>query len=719
MPGLRAGCRILSVATGPNASGYRGFARASVLVECDATALPAEINPSLRPEIHIGSGGLAVLFPGGTPAILAPVAGSAGTAFQGAAEIGGQNIPVSLWLHDPPDADGSFAPNLAGRVLLGGGTPVAFDARWAESPPSGNIYLCQEAHPNGDAASNLKVVSFGPVASLRQDDFSPCIVEMSLPRFIADRLDGGEYELQLNGQNVDLVERPSLLPAAPPLPSGWRSYAVASGDGDSPRVFALADGLEGRECCPAACLDEGTGLSFVIQPAGGGDAVIRAGITVNPAPAPARFPAHVSQMPWDSNGNGFNIMAAPQRVRCDGGGDPEPGSFEGMMYAWYRILFPGHGARMLAKARELHVEIRLEGLWFDFDNWDVTHHWDRDRQLGRDPLVRIDDGDLTPPGAAQALYSALYDLFYGSWGGQHVRWAVAREENPIVGDEDMEALQELATTGQMKFIADTLAVAELAGQVSLSLVNEAGDWALSLPEAVDQWNEGRHGAATVQALATVLPFVSGRVARLGGRLSCFGPGGDLFREIGPEGLRAIESVCETCLDVNARAARRVEAMRVLRPAIESGDIDEALIRSLWESGHLVLPEGACYKELAKGLGPRPAGCKAHHFLPVQTGGKLAPGMRNLQLDFLQRGLDPNDASFGLWVPDHFHDMILHGNQSRWGPGGPWNFQWVKFFETNPGASAIDVLGFMNNLKAKIRDTSKTIDEIDWEYFPET
>ena len=94
---------------------------------------------------------------------------------------------------------------------------------------------------------------------------------------------------------------------------------------------------------------------------------------------------------------------------------------------------------------------------------------------------------------------------------------------------------------------------------------------------------------------------------------------------------------------------------------------------------------------------------------------------NLELEFLKRGLDPNDGTIaGRLLPKSFHDNVIHGGKKKveFGSGGAWNYQWKMFF-TQEGAeslTATDVLNFMEELVELTSDPAlKSVWDVNWPY----
>jgi hypothetical protein len=69
--------------------------------------------------------------------------------------------------------------------------------------------------------------------------------------------------------------------------------------------------------------------------------------------------------------------------------------------------------------------------------------------------------------------------------------------------------------------------------------------------------------------------------------------------------------------------------------------------------------------------------------------------------------------------------LIHGNirgigKSQWGDGngsgGPFNYQWWKFFDDNKDATSSEILSFVDDLVEATSDlTARTLDDIAWPY----
>ncbi len=95
---------------------------------------------------------------------------------------------------------------------------------------------------------------------------------------------------------------------------------------------------------------------------------------------------------------------------------------------------------------------------------------------------------------------------------------------------------------------------------------------------------------------------------------------------------------------------RFQKMQKLGPLIQNGSISQEAVEFIYTETK-ILTESR--NQLASNLGTKPTGnYVAHHYLPVYYS-------KNLELKFLQAGLDPNDTRFGTWMDEGFHQRI-HG-----------------------------------------------------------
>jgi hypothetical protein len=84
--------------------------------------------------------------------------------------------------------------------------------------------------------------------------------------------------------------------------------------------------------------------------------------------------------------------------------------------------------------------------------------------------------------------------------------------------------------------------------------------------------------------------------------------------------------------------------------------------------------------------------------------------------FLQAGVDPNWKEYGKLLQYDFHRELHGAGLSGWEEGGPWNYQWFRWFRENPTAKKADVDGFLKILRSIIEE-KVPVDEMDWIYRP--
>jgi hypothetical protein len=104
------------------------------------------------------------------------------------------------------------------------------------------------------------------------------------------------------------------------------------------------------------------------------------------------------------------------------------------------------------------------------------------------------------------------------------------------------------------------------------------------------------------------------------------------------------------------------------------------------------PRADLIGNLTDKYGSRPKGSIAQHDCPVSS--RQNP---NLELKFLQAGLDPNAAELGRWVPKATHDKWHSGK--GFGSGGPFLKVWREFFDDLPEATAEEILDFLGRIRS--------------------
>ena len=533
--------------------------------------------------------------------------------------------------------------------------------------------------------ANTGILSIANIDNPKTDQrgcVQPFVVRLTVPNIFRDYWlqPGGAAKITLNGTPVSWIEFPGFIPD-PELPVGSCQLYVA--EGNVPRVFALSDSLEGTSPTPSGSI---SALQFQVCITN-----LQQGnnfLTFNPDVVLATAALQ------NQSAAGFGALPAPLN---------DPAYFESQTWNWFDVLYGDFGQRLKTAAlSSAQVQILFnQSLWLSFDHWKLEYYQTDDYNAGKRPILLLDNNGLkNPVKAAQAIYTALYQMFFVNFlTAQAIVNMHPAQTIPAGMDPDDAAYFEEVASFRFVRLGDALGKAEFAGELALSL-NEGANIALSLSQATTEWQEGKRVAPAITASMAVIPFAF-KFAKLASKgVDIHMPNGDILT-FAPE----ITDVAARGFDLLNRG-NRVEAMRVLRPLIESDQITGQMIGDLWDYKWLATKERkAATRELERRITEvtgqtKPNNWVAHHDLNFATGGN-DPSLMNLQLNFLKRGLDCNDAAIGglagRFVPADFSQKVLHYTTKAM-PRSAWNFQWEHFFVDNPTATSQDIIAFMKQLQ---------------------
>jgi hypothetical protein len=311
-------------------------------------------------------------------------------------------------------------------------------------------------------------------------------------------------------------------------------------------------------------------------------------------------------------------------------------------------------------------------LW-DATDWDGYHIKNTDQRHENAALpciIQIDDDFPSAIHAAQALLHAIAE----------VRTTVWRSNFNNTGDPiaDYNAM-----FGRMGVALDNAAT---AGQIGLGLLNEAGDWVLTVPEIVGSVQDGKYKQATALSAAMIIPFLASAVIKKGIGLKIRGRNGELI-EMTDEVLEALATAQSIARNSNSAAAWRVESLKILRPLLQSGQMSREMMKKLLDLEFFKVTKSQSYyylQKLHKTSGnPNLIG---HHDLPIAI---------EFEENFLLAGLDPND--FGRPVDSGTHAK-WHDNKDV-ASGGCFNAVWRDFFVNNEKATAQQILAHLDLIRS--------------------
>ncbi len=589
------------------------------------------------------------------------------------------------------------------------GEPDRIIGLWQESGGTYSVSTLYEV--DGANRSTLYVAGTTPLSSSPEDDLQPFVVRLTVPDSIADQMlePDAWLKLKLFDQDVTLVEDDTFIPDDEPS-AGMKHLYIASSN--KPKLYAFVEEFKGSLAPNEAFDDEEFRLELVTS---SNDEVVydaSAGVELQPTQqqqSAARLDRTLENAPRFASLNTTPLMmpnfAIAQSGGSTGGGNYSPEE----VLTWFKFLFGRYGEELLdAYTGTITVEPLDNLIPWHWKRYRVENWMQSDANDGKALIIRLDNDQKSAVQAAQALFFAFQDC--RSWLARYdFNLAVFDGvlQDAINGDADGADLYNAYYQGNIAPIAEALGDCALAGEIGLSIANVGADVVFTLNDVATHAQAGQwKQAGTTLAMGAV--FV-GPVMKLAKRT-----GKKVVIESLEGTFEITARVQEALIDVTG-AANRAEKMAKLRPLVASGDLGDDFIRWAYENTALLTESRGQLRRalLAKVDGRQPAKAAAHHYLPIHYS-------EDLELKFLMTGLDPNDVSLGTWMDKKFH-LRIHGkglSGQGWGPGGPWNYQWRRFFATAAQTrTAEEVMDFLDELKAVISDATKPVDEMDWPHRP--
>jgi hypothetical protein len=723
---LSGGIQTVSVQTSDNEAGNHGVGAAYIIVGKNRP-LQQTVADSFKPKITLHeplSGNttdtITLQFPGHASVILTEAEPGA-NYFTGTAQVNNTPQTAGVRIKSEASLNPSSADSFAAVVVIGSANKSYYEGWWRESGPDTGEFLCEEFHPAGNGSELFYIDTIKPSELGAVGFVQPFVTRFTAPPIFKTLIsEDGPLKLTLNGEEIPLVAKPGFIPDDD---SADHLYVAKD---SNPRLFTAFEEAEGTPLAPGGIISE---QKFKIELQKRGDDTVV----------------------WDQDHT--IVHAPPPFLHMEAGSivpEPEPAidpstltlaEFEQEMLVYYFVLFGEYGGRLYNEASDLGVTLRYGNVWFDFDNWDIDNYLQGAYNEGKRPVIILDRADLkTPARAANALFAALHHLFHSYFTAAEIQQRTPPPEpSPYFSAEDAALYQELSQ-GRYDRIGQALGDIAFALEMGISIASPATGVVLSVSHISDAWRDGETTSAYAQAALLLLPLAAKFAVRAGKpltvRLGRFADGVDFV--IPPTASKELITALQTIA-----SGERVVAMRQLRPLIENGEVSADWIELWYKAGWLkftvkkkgvLITEGVAigdpYKVLEKGilqrqgLAVKPASTRTHHDLALGT--HSVNGVEvDLTLEFLKRGIDPNDGMIaGRFMDIELHRLI-HGNirgigKSQWGDGngsgGPFNYQWWKFFDDNKDATSSEILSFVDDLVEATSDlTARTLDDIAWPY----
>ncbi len=505
-------------------------------------------------------------------------------------------------------------------------------------------------------------------------------------------------KLKLFEEGVDLIDDTPGIQSEQ-APTGSKFLYIAANN--APRLFAILSNYAGT-LAPQAAFDEGC---FRVQLVRRQDGFLlynaTPSIDFEPAPPSPSAPQAAPFAPG---------IASPETSPSGAGGYTVD-----QVTCWFKFLFGGYGERLLNTYIGLGGTIELDSL-SHLTNWHgyTVKNWkDSDRNAGRKPVIVIDSQQKTVVHAAKALFFAM-DEFRSPWARYDFNIGVTDRAfaEALTGDASIDDAIREFNRGHIVVLGEALGDCVTAAEIGLSLAAEPANWIFTLSDAADRARAGKYGEAGVMLGVGVI--LTGPVMKVAKR-----SGKTIVIHSVDSTLVISGKLRDVLVDVTDKMPR-YKVMERLVPLLESGELTEDAIAFIYHNSKLLAePRTRLEANLIAAGKPRPKGCVPHHMLPIIPNELREP----MELTFLKRGLDPNDAKFGQWLRKDIHDKI-HGVGSAgqgWGAGGAWNYQWKRYFEDNAKTGEAEVRTFLDTLRGVLDDVianpSRSLLDYDWPYKP--
>jgi hypothetical protein len=585
----------------------------------------------------------------------------------------------------------------------GSGNTEQIMGRWLETAVNSRHFNVSTFGEWNDGDRSLLFISgTSPLNSSPENFLEPFVVRVTVPESVATALqdNDGWLALKLFGQDVTLIEKNDFVPDDAPA-SGMKHLYIASGN--DPKLFAILQEFKGT-LAPQAAFDEQAFRTELVTRAD--DKVV--------FDAVPSIELEVSQSGQQQARMERILLGGPQYASED----PVPGEdnkqtagyyTKANVLVWFNFLYGKYGHYLLEGYTETGGTIELADMnrALDWDGFKVENWMDLDAQAGRNLKITIDKDHKTAVQAAMALFDAINDA-NGMLGRYDLKVKMATAFNQAMADDpegaDLYNQLKAHNTQQVK---DLGGYTSNAIELGLCIANPGADIAFTANSVIEHAQDGEYVQAGVMATVGVIftPTLMKAAKRTGK---------SVVIHTGAETLEVSGKLRDAIIDLTVDMPR-YQKMAKLLPHIRSGDIPPDAIEFIYKNSDLLKESrGQLAKNLIAAGKSKPSwfSHEAHHFLVIHPS-------EELELKFLMAGLDPNDAQFGKWLPLNIHKKLHYAGEG-WGPGGPWNYQWIQFFRDHPEASESQILDFLNQemkpvLNDLIANPSKTLDELNWFY----
>lgn len=706
LPGLTPGAHTLVAKTNTNALGQRGWGSASVIVEkIEHGDIQAANTPLLSffipQDLAANTQDSITLTLNGNQTVTLTEPENQQGVFEGTATTDGAPRQVRAMLPTSSSFTSEAADSLGIQFSYEGsaGRIYTIEGEYSETGVATRQFTSPAPLSTVESYENLRVV--GVTLGVEQEGraFQPTLIRIMLPESVASWIgQAGWLKAELNGTEVQIEDHEGLTPGNEP-PAGMKHFYIT--DSGDPVAYLANDGLIGTHF-PSQVASDGE-FRLELKKREGGDIVYKSSAAIG------EF-APLNEEPPQTSMSAASGESTPEPPVAQATSTEAEYAFADVKLL-FELMFGKVGLDLLTLYENAGVQVEITS-WFGLS----TYSFDGIRPNEADglPLAQKKTPKIyinttrcdTVVDAATALFNALQDL--------HNKSAVFLRISLNPGDlqwnqvldsanSDPDDLVDAWRNRSLAPIEDTLVGFTETVKFGMSFTL-AGDAIVTTAETGQALEEGNTVSAAVLIGMALTPEVIEKMwrwcKRYGKVWRCDLPG-NVSLELTEEVLNALRVV--------PRKGTPLQKLEALRPLIDNGTITRDGLEAMWRGGYLKSKYPR--KELADNLGGSLLSKLTHapqHDYPVAK-----------ELEFILRGIDINAKSSGRWLPKEFH-KIIHGKGTSgqgWGPGGPWNFQWDRFFAETPNATRDQIENLLDQLRSLTSDFTKTADQIEWPYKP--
>jgi hypothetical protein len=672
LSGVSPGVHSILVKTSANAAGNTGWDKASVLVTKqeygDVIFSGAPSTDILLSASHTSSSEDSITLEviGAQATVLEELDGQpASGIFTGQITLNGTPRNFTVKLPSVITLNSGTVENFSAEITYDDGTGgmITIYGEWEETGASTNRFHNGSQVATIESSANLVMDGVTSEAEESHQTFEPAVARITLPEGTEDWFgQSGWLQMELNGEQIDLESFEEVTPDEAP-PQGMKHVFIAQNN--EARTF-LANDEVAETHYPEEVKNSGQ-FDVAIETATPGDTV------------------------HQRSHNVVQRIALDETIESSGGGGSSPSSSYNKADALlcFEIVFGQSGKNALTAFETAGLVVEEPtAFWIgDLRTYRFENLSENDMLAGRTPRLWLNKGRLkTAADASVALFNALQHLHEKAEGVTAISLRtdlVLAEWSQLWDSGDTAAAIAAWQNQNLKALEGTvvgLTEAMKAG-MSFTLVGDAVVTSIDTQQQIIQGSAA--GAAVIVGMA-LTPEVLEQLFKYMKR-----GGKSLVVDIPEVVSGSFDANAVEMVKIARGTDRRFERLRILRKGLQEGKISRQQMVDLYNLGFLKQKNkrDSLRPNLIDLKGQPPKNHAAHHDLPVA---------KNLEVNFIAAGLDPNDPLLGRFIPNEIHTKW---STSGIPDGGPFNKVWRDFFAEHPEASAQEILEELNKIRS--------------------